>query len=195
MNPAASESTSSDANSSNITFRTGDLFNAPPDSILIHACNCQGSWNSGVAAGFKAKFPKAYAIYRSYCLSNQPATPSSPSPLLGTSLLIPPQPGDKMYPYWVGCLFTSTHYGRKVDPPEKIMRSTKEALDDMVKLVEEREKNGEMRGNESEWHLPRINSLRFRVTWEVTMRQLEETGRSMVVWVYDGEDTGKGVPK
>ncbi|KAI1908881.1 ADP-ribose 1''-phosphate phosphatase [Ophidiomyces ophidiicola] len=45
----------------------GDLFDAPDNAVLIHACNCQGSWGKGIAAIFRNKYPAAYRIYRAHC--------------------------------------------------------------------------------------------------------------------------------
>jgi O-acetyl-ADP-ribose deacetylase (regulator of RNase III) len=32
--------------------------------VIVHGCNAQGRMGSGVAAGVKARFPKAYEVYR-----------------------------------------------------------------------------------------------------------------------------------
>ncbi|KAF8195532.1 hypothetical protein BJ912DRAFT_1056765 [Pholiota molesta] len=37
----------------NLSYIAGDLFLAPPNSILVHACNTQGSWGAGIALAFK----------------------------------------------------------------------------------------------------------------------------------------------
>nr|KMM72344.1 hypothetical protein CPAG_08641 [Coccidioides posadasii RMSCC 3488] len=90
---------------SRITETEGDLFDAPENTALIHACNCQGSWGKGIAETFRAKYPAAYRIYRSHCQrylvdgkklsENSKDTPGRalryPE---GTALLIPPQPDD-----------------------------------------------------------------------------------------------------
>jgi len=41
----------------------GDLF-AVTKGIIVHGCNAQGVMGSGVAAGVKSIYPKAYEIYR-----------------------------------------------------------------------------------------------------------------------------------
>ena len=38
-----------------VTEYAGDLFSVPEGSVLIHSCNCQGSWGGGVAAAFRDK--------------------------------------------------------------------------------------------------------------------------------------------
>ncbi|KAL2038964.1 hypothetical protein N7G274_008304 [Stereocaulon virgatum] len=99
-----------------ITERIGDIFSAPPNSILIHACNARGSWAAGVALAFRKKYPAAYKIYHDHCTTPLPTNlppPSSSSTsttntpkdqatnakaklaayqssLVGTTLLIPP---------------------------------------------------------------------------------------------------------
>ncbi|WEW54636.1 ADP-ribose 1''-phosphate phosphatase [Emydomyces testavorans] len=100
----------------NILELEGNLFDAPENAALIHACNCQGTWGKGIAETFRAKYPGAYRIYRAHCqkyLQQQSKTSGRPidstaqgtegsregskrvlrSPE-GTALLIPPQPED-----------------------------------------------------------------------------------------------------
>jgi len=94
----------------------GDIFDAPEGAVLIHACNCQGSWGKGIAKAFKEKYPAAFEVYRSHCrtllsspeytaipnltvMSNEPPNAGhTDSRRLrlpeGTTLLIPPQKGD-----------------------------------------------------------------------------------------------------
>jgi len=45
----------------------GDIFSAPSNSILIHACNCQGSWGAGIAEAFKKYYPEAFTKYAAHC--------------------------------------------------------------------------------------------------------------------------------
>ncbi|KIM43267.1 hypothetical protein M413DRAFT_444082 [Hebeloma cylindrosporum] len=40
-----------------LSYITGDLFAAPANSILVHACNTKGSWGAGIALAFKEKYP------------------------------------------------------------------------------------------------------------------------------------------
>ncbi|KAK2813822.1 hypothetical protein FQN50_000223 [Emmonsiellopsis sp. PD_5] len=108
---ATTTTTTSNSSSSIITELEGDLFSdAPEGAVLIHACNCQGSWGSGIAEVFKRRYPAAYLIYHAHCNSHlstpqtrtittsststptqQPRTLKLPE---GTALLIPPQPAD-----------------------------------------------------------------------------------------------------
>jgi ADP-ribose 1''-phosphate phosphatase len=91
-----------------LTYRTGDIFAAPPQTLLIHACNTQGAWGSGIALAFKQQYPKAYAIYNVFC-TKEHLLKSRPVPT-GTALLIPPV--DAGNTHWIGCLFTSAKYGK-----------------------------------------------------------------------------------
>jgi ADP-ribose 1''-phosphate phosphatase len=94
----------------------GDIFDAPEEAVLIHACNCQGSWGKGIAKAFKEKYPAAFEVYRSHCrrLLSSPKYTSIPNSAVmsnespntrhtdsrrlrlpeGTTLLIPPQKSD-----------------------------------------------------------------------------------------------------
>ncbi|EXJ83673.1 hypothetical protein A1O1_07297 [Capronia coronata CBS 617.96] len=108
----------------------GDIFDAPDRAVIVHAVNCQGVWGYGIAAQLKKAFPAAYRVYRSYCQHG-----SAPWDLVGTSLLIPPQPEDFMEEqnngtvpklgavkqpsaivfekrHWIACLFTGVGYGK-----------------------------------------------------------------------------------
>lgn len=80
----------------NITHHVGDIFDAPVNALLVHACNCRGSWGKGIAAAFKREYPKAFKIYERHC--KQPK-----KQILGKALLIPPQPGDR-HQHYVGTI-------------------------------------------------------------------------------------------
>ena len=60
------------------------------------------------------QFPKAYAAHYSHCSSFP-----SKSKLEGTTQLIEPQQGDivRSGSYWIACLFTSEHFGRRKKNP------------------------------------------------------------------------------
>ncbi|KAL2006832.1 hypothetical protein VTN00DRAFT_9500 [Thermoascus crustaceus] len=95
-----------------ITEIEGDLFDAPDGAVLIHACNCKGSWGAGIARAFRDKYPAACEVYRSHCrsfLESAKYATASPSEsdscdqtiksrILrlpeGTALIIPPQERD-----------------------------------------------------------------------------------------------------
>lgn len=107
----------------------------------------------------RQQFPEAYSVYRSYC-----RRASKPQELLGTALLIAPQPDDYSEAEqqkaeseglassvliekrrWIACLFTSLGYGRPSiandnpgkDSKERILRYTRNALEYLRVLLEE----------------------------------------------------------
>ncbi|KAF5383962.1 hypothetical protein D9757_007359 [Collybiopsis confluens] len=110
------------------------------------------------------------------------------SSLLGTCLLISPpsdtsnnnnngnEPKRDVY---IGCLFTSRAYGRSKDSPEKILASTKRALVDLTRQMNE----GTARTDDWELHACRFNSGKFGVPWEHTAVIVEELGIKMTVYV------------
>jgi len=154
--------------SSNIVLRKGDLFTSPPaNSILLHACNCIGSWGGGIALAFKQKFPSAYETYRKHCSAHS----DDPRKLIGTCLIIRGA-SDK---YDVGCLFTSVGYGKQVDAPSMILDATRKAVTDLME-----QNTGK---NAKEIHSCQFNSGLFRVPWEDSQKILEELGASMVVYL------------
>ncbi|TKA61677.1 hypothetical protein B0A55_12630 [Friedmanniomyces simplex] len=148
---------------------TGDIFAAPPNTLLIHACNTDGSWSGGIAQAFQSRYPSAFQKYAEHCHEIGGAK------LVGTAQLIPPQSGDSSK-HFVGCLFTSRHYGRRKDPPAKILAATGVAMEELLKQVKgfnagvgEGERVGEVR-------ICRINSGLFRVPWGKTTAVLEGLG-------------------
>ncbi|KAI7264346.1 hypothetical protein KC345_g8846 [Hortaea werneckii] len=140
----------------------GDIFSAPPNTVLIHACNCEGSWGAGIAKAFKTHYPSAYQIYHAHCTSHDPEK------LIGTALLIPTFHGgadDDSTPttaksnrktktatagnkqlksseqqdnhhHFIGCLFTSRSKGaKKRDSPSQILAATGSAMRDLLEQV------------------------------------------------------------
>ncbi|KAI7141110.1 hypothetical protein KC343_g13890 [Hortaea werneckii] len=141
----------------------GDIFAAPSNSLLIHACNCEGSWGAGIAKAFKTHYPSAYQIYHAHCTSHDPED------LIGTALLIPTFRGDDAdddstrtstksdrktkttttgnkqlnsseqqhkYQHFIGCLFTSRSKGaKKRDSPSQILEATGSAMRDLLEQV------------------------------------------------------------
>lgn len=162
-----------------ITPHIGDIFDAPPSTLLIHACNTQGYWGAGIALAFRKRYPKAYKIYRSHCIN----TNNDPVPT-GSALLI--QPVDKSS-HWIGCLFTSAKVGRLRDPEEEILKNTVTALVGLLQLVQE---VNHVNGNAgSEEHggrvgcvrMCKINSGKFGVPWEKT-REAVESKLALLEW-------------
>lgn len=135
-----------------IEYKKGDLFTgAPKEAILLHACNNQGKWGSGIAAEFAKRFPDAYTLYSIICKQHKKA---------GYGFLV-----DANY-VRVGCLVTSNHYGPKKDPPEKILKQTRSALKEFLQLRDIQDG--------IEIHSPKINAGLFAVPWQDTARVIEE---------------------
>ena len=146
-----------------VTVNKGDLFGgASADTLLIHACNTQGSWGAGIARAFRDRYPKAYIIYRNFCTREyDPATNPIPT---GTALLIPPVDAGKNH--WIGCLFTSAKYGKAKSSPEVIVRNTVPAMQMLLELVR-------LAGGVGEVRMCKINSGLFAVPWPKTTEALE----------------------
>lgn len=125
-----------------------NLFDAPRDSILVHACNCQASWNSGIAVEFKNRFPKAHRLYNQHCMRKD-------IPILGTALVVHDEN------YHIGCLFTSKHYGSRKGTPESILAETESALEYLFEEII-------FRGLPREIYSNQFNSGLFNVPWEKT---------------------------
>lgn len=98
-----------------------DIFDAPVNSMLVHACNCKGVWGSGIAAIFREKFPNIHKEYQNYCQTK--------TNILGTSSV---WFSDQ---YSIGCLFTSDNFGQSKDQESMILDSTKTALLDIFNLA------------------------------------------------------------
>lgn len=136
-----------------------NLFNAPNDSIIIHACNTKGVWGSGIAKEFANRFPKEKDIYTNHCKNFGKS-------LVGTCLLIPSET------YTIGCLFTSKGYGSFVDKPEDILKATEKAI---IDLIRQNKDNKSM-------NMCKINSGLFNVPWEETQKVLEKFNHNFTVY-------------
>ena len=109
---------------SKLSYVPGDLFSAPSNTILVHACNTAGAWGAGIALAFREKYPAQYRVYKAHC--EKYARLDQSSLIVGTCLLIP---GDR---HDIACLFTSQGYGRRKDSPDEILSATKTAVQDLM---------------------------------------------------------------
>lgn len=139
-----------------IHYINDSLFASPNNRLLIHSCNAQGVWGSGIAKQFKELYPLEYGIYNYYCETTHL------SKLLGSCLIV-----NK-----VGCLITSSGYGYNVDIPATILFNTKKALADLISKTT------------MEISMPKINSGLFKVPWEETESILKTFNREF--YVYEG---------
>ncbi|THU79796.1 hypothetical protein K435DRAFT_697055 [Dendrothele bispora CBS 962.96] len=145
-----------------ITHINGDLFSAPPNTILVHACNALGSWGAGIAAVFKERFPSQFEAYHAHCKAHDSVS------LVGTCLLLPDDGGV----HDIACLFTSKAYGKRVDSPEQILEATRMAVQDLVK----------QNTANKELHACRFNSGKFGVAWEETEAVLKDFEIDWVIY-------------
>jgi ADP-ribose 1''-phosphate phosphatase len=113
-----------------LNYINNDLFSAPPNSILIHACNTLGSWGAGIALAFRSKYPEAFEVYSAHCKAH------TNDQLIGTCLII--RSGQREGGHDIACLFPSRAYGRRKDPPEEILSATRDAIKDLQRQNEEK---------------------------------------------------------
>jgi ADP-ribose 1''-phosphate phosphatase len=146
-----------------ITDRVGDIFDAPDNAVIIHACNCLGSWAAGIAAAFRQRYPKAFAKCVQHCKTN------TPNSLWGTALLIPPME-TKGPRHYVGCVFTSRRYGRGKDSPAQILAKTGPAMEELVEMM----RKATVKEVITEIRICQINSGLFAVPWEKSKSVIEE---------------------
>ncbi|SCU78749.1 LADA_0A07338g1_1 [Lachancea dasiensis] len=162
--------------------------------ILIHSCNCNGSWGGGIAYQLAVKYPRAEKDYVELCnrFGNS---------LLGKFVLIPSYTDANLL---IGCLFTAS-FGGPNQGSERILDFTGRALTDMkTKLtVEEIPDPSELDHFSSQYinafkshsriplqdyklELPQINSGIFGVPWPETERLLKkQKSMSFTVYVLD----------
>lgn len=137
----------------------GDLFGGvPANSVLIHSCNCLGSWGDGIAREFRTRYPNAYQAYKSHCEASTPAT------LLGMALLIQPGEGDPSH--WIACLFTSKKGGAAHDPKDKMLSNTEKSMRNLLQHLYYQEAINKM--SFSQLRMPKINAGIFGVPWAET---------------------------
>lgn len=125
----------------------GNLFDYKNYYILAHACNCRGSWGSGVAKQFAQTFPEDYKVYKELCERE------------GNNLA-----GRIQLTESVLCLFTSRGYGRQKDSVEQILEYTEQALINLCELQTESIRIA----------APTINAGLFAVPWEQTEELLKK---------------------
>ena len=177
-----------------IHYVDGDLFDCKPGSLLVHACNCKGSWGAGVARAFKQKYPLHFQIYKEYCARHA----SDPGQLVGRALLINPQRSGKGRDRedWVGCLFTREYPGSvkgksTTQDVHDILDATGRAWRSLLRQVKKLEDGG-VKGVDitpKDIVMPKINGGLFKVPWKQTEQILKDVrvneGTREAFWVYD----------
>jgi len=139
----------------------GNIFDAPENSVIVHACNCQGEWGAGMALAVKTRYPGAFEVYREYC--NELKNYGKEHLLRGDAILIPCRNKDGILHY-IGCLFTSNRYGRYKDTPSYILRNTRLSMQVLCYKISEINSSSGI----SEIRMCKINSNFFGVPWPHT---------------------------
>jgi ADP-ribose 1''-phosphate phosphatase len=111
-----------------ITYQKLNLFDVPNESIIVHACNSQGVWGSGIAKPFREKFPFSFIDYSKFCMiANKERGTACGRAGLSTF--------NEAESHWVGWIVTSHDYGPKKDSPELIKIYTTMALMELCKKI------------------------------------------------------------
>lgn len=140
------------SNIMSVKYLKGSLFDAPEGSLLVHACNTQGVWGSGIAKAFHSEYPDAYKNYNRFCTLN------SGRDIRGEFLSC----GGLFEKHRVGALMTSAGFGANVDDPDTILLFTALAVDKLLKEMSSTDMYGDV------VYSNKFNSGLFRVPWEQT---------------------------
>lgn len=164
---------------SNIKYIQGNILklkNYP--HILIHSCNCDGSWGGGIAYQLSIRYPRTKREYIAICEKDG-------SDLLGRCALIPSYSEDSLI---IACLFTSSYGGSSHGSKESILKYTKAALDDMYHQLHQPGAGIKYKSivplPDYTLEMPKINSGIFGVPWELTEKELLEYDNKMEFIVY-----------
>ena len=111
-----------------VTTKKMSLFDAPADSVIVHACNSQGMWGSGIAKPFSLNYPHSYKDYQNFCAQWNHERGSA----CGLADLSNYHSSE---PHWVGWIVTSHNYGPLKDTPELIKIHTTLALREFCRKV------------------------------------------------------------
>lgn len=159
-----------------ILNKKGSLFDAPEGSVLVHACNAQGMWGSGIAKEFAERFPESYDSYKIICKLGPI--------VVGQGFVLGRENGQR-----VGCLITSANYGQLRDSKDVILQNTRSALRDLLGIT------GKLNcwiGQDEEIHSCKFNAGLFGVPWEETekilLEVLDEAGYNKVWTVWEKEN-------
>lgn len=110
------------AKMSNITYKQMSLFDAPKDSIIVHAVNCQGVWGSGIAKEFKTRYPDSFVQYALWCKEHT----------TGEAKIACWPVREQHHVSWIA---TSQNYGPLKDSVEQIKINTTIALEDLCTQI------------------------------------------------------------
>lgn len=133
-----------------IKYHKLDLFDAPEDSVLVHAVNAEGVWGSGIALEFAKRHPKIEKSYKNYCALYK-------EKLVGQAVLTV-DTNRRVFN-----LFTSSKISANRDSEEIILLNTILSVNDLLKQVDGR----------FDIYSNKFNSGVFGVPWEKTERIIE----------------------
>lgn len=140
-----------------VTYKKTSLFDAPKETIIVHACNSQGVWGSGIAKPFKDNYPHSFTDYNKFCtIANKERGTACGRASLSSF--------HESESHWVGWIVTSHDYGPKKDSPELIKIHTTMALMELCKkiyLAHPKEDNPVI-----DVYSNKFNSGLFAVPWE-----------------------------
>lgn len=111
-----------------LLYSKKSLFTANAD-ILVHSCNTQGVWGSGVAKEMQIRYPEAFLKYNHYCRIFD-TKEAEDEFLLGKCMTIR---GEKETDMQIWNLMVSRDYGKNVDSPQTILIRTVLALGHALK--------------------------------------------------------------
>jgi ADP-ribose 1''-phosphate phosphatase len=157
-----------------ISYKKMSLFDAPEGEIIVHACNSQGVWGSGIAKPFKENYPKSFLDYHHFC-KTETAKRGSATGLAGLSGL------DRAEKHWVGWIVTSHDYGPNKDSVEQIKINTTLALMSLCKQLYDAHPSTET----IDVYSNKFNSGLFAVPWEASELILETVLKrySRINWI------------
>lgn len=151
-----------------ITYVKGNILkvgNFP--RILLHSCNCNGSWGGGIAYQLALQYPDAEEEYVESCERHVVG-------LLGKCKLLKTKSDLNLI---IGCLFTAAFGGSDQDD-NYILKYTKTAFDNFKSQLEQDKKL-----SNHKIIMPKINSGIFGVPWEQTEKILKDSGLDITVYV------------
>lgn len=148
----------------NLYYKKGSLFQEMDKNfIFVHSNNSKGNWGKGIALEFSKKFPEAYANHKK--IKNK----------LGMGYVVPD--GE----FKIGCLITSSGYGKYKDDAKSILINTYISIINMLKNIDD--ENIYIKS-------PKINSGLFDIPWKFTekiiIRACQKTNKNVEwqVWSF-----------
>ena len=128
--------------------------------ILIHSCNCNGSWGGRIAYQLAVRYPQAKQEYIDICNKYGLG-------LLGKCALIRSSEDDDLI---IACLFTTSLGGYNHDSKASILKYTSEALKDLQRMIHNPNESTILKLKKEllcyKLEMPQINSGILGIPWE-----------------------------